>query len=564
MKTKISRRSTSKSKGYSTRPFFTKSVEGALDSISRGSEEPFFNHSLAQPKLKIGHSRDKYEEEADRMADYAIQHIPNPDRRNQRLSSISQNAISRNVQPSSSIIQRSEEVAFPRSLDQSLNAATMTDDQINEEISLIVLWLEQNPESSEVQQRLMTALDSLQAELHTPQAKLTEDELNLIVQNNILEKLEQFRRIPIVVRGLVAQEEDMTFASFTYPELEQTVLVDAAYFINTNTATNNFQHNAADFRRIVRSVNASLPNQSLIVSGVPYSRGRAVQVGKATPEDLRLFIQEAIDQGIVRDYAVSVGGLSPNGQLVELNASNLKLIIDSWVDQRGVGVDCSGFVLQALIDARDKIRKAYEDRGVARAMPPSMSRSERSAASFSAGTPVTAPISLRPGDVWVSTNGGHVRVVTDKQLARVTTSYNKVVNKRIGPLLSMSSGLSLSSYSEENMPRVFNEVLEINTLRDAELLDEVTRLREWLSNNENILTSANELVEQALIDLESVVATIEVVEFGTAESSGDSSTSIPGPTSERWYSESLTAFGNIRKTSDPSVIRTGTFFRHLH
>ncbi len=59
-------------------PFFSKEGEGGFFSKSSKSQSPFFNPATIQPKLTIGKPNDKYEVEADTMADKVVQRLSNP------------------------------------------------------------------------------------------------------------------------------------------------------------------------------------------------------------------------------------------------------------------------------------------------------------------------------------------------------------------------------------------------------------------------------------------------------------------------------------------------------
>lgn len=59
----------SNSHAHSLKPFFNKTGEGTFFSNAKEKEQPFFSPSFIQPKLTIGQPNDKYEQEADVMAD---------------------------------------------------------------------------------------------------------------------------------------------------------------------------------------------------------------------------------------------------------------------------------------------------------------------------------------------------------------------------------------------------------------------------------------------------------------------------------------------------------------
>lgn len=83
MKTSEIQKSNS-SNSHSTKPFFNKSVEGSFFSQSKETEEPFFSPYHIQTKLTIGQPNDKYEQEADIMAEKVVQKLENPSQSIQR------------------------------------------------------------------------------------------------------------------------------------------------------------------------------------------------------------------------------------------------------------------------------------------------------------------------------------------------------------------------------------------------------------------------------------------------------------------------------------------------
>jgi hypothetical protein len=245
-------------------------------------------------------------------------------------------------------------------------------------------------------------------------APLTREEVDAIVRERIESELERFQRIPIEVTGTapVSTEEGTSEAEPVTVRVE----VEAAYFINTATAQTHYANarQAADFRAIIRALQP-LGRISLIEgAGGGRTVGRSVELGKATPDEVRLFIEEALAQGSIQRYAVQTGSLLPDQQLIELTANDLRTVIESWINYTGVGVDCSGFVLQAAIRARQEVRATMAATGTpTEQLPAEIGRAERRAASFLSGPRVTSPADLRPGDAWVVSGGQHVRILSD-------------------------------------------------------------------------------------------------------------------------------------------------------
>jgi cell wall-associated NlpC family hydrolase len=239
-----------------------------------------------------------------------------------------------------------------------------------------------------------------------------------VVSFSVLNTLDRFQNMPIDVVG--SQPMPPGFIG-PPPPRTVTVSVHAQYFINTETARNHYQaaRRTARFSSIIRALEQREEMSLLEGSGRRRSAGRAVELGKSTPEDIKKFVEEALAQDIIRDYAIRHRVIRANQQLVDLAPDDLQALIQRWMRETGVGVDCSGFVQQAAIEARELERGVISLVNMVRGalglppipLPPEISREERRAASFANGPRVREPRDLRPGDAWVVTGGGHVRIV---------------------------------------------------------------------------------------------------------------------------------------------------------
>ena len=78
MKTKAPHSHSSSSNSHSSKPFFNRSGGESFFSNSSETEHPFFSPSLIQTKLTIGQPHDKYEQEADQVAEKVVQKLENP------------------------------------------------------------------------------------------------------------------------------------------------------------------------------------------------------------------------------------------------------------------------------------------------------------------------------------------------------------------------------------------------------------------------------------------------------------------------------------------------------
>jgi len=131
-------------------------------------------------------------------------------------------------------------------------------------------------------------------------------------------------------------------------------------------------------------------------------RERAVAKGRASPEDVRAFLQGAVDRGLV---SLGEGRLYPDG-------NDLR----GWLRRYGVGVDCSGFVQHALHSlvavscaAVDRTPGDQEDTGFIRAGWVYRQVSADPPVDGGRFTLVATLAEARPGDVLVSPV--HIRIV---------------------------------------------------------------------------------------------------------------------------------------------------------
>ncbi len=250
------------------------------------------------------------------------------------------------------------------------------------------------------------------------------DEADAIVGKSLIETLHRFQTIPIRVQGVV-NIEGPSGARCT----EQTKLINvsAHYFINTSTARHHYRkaRRQQNFSAIVNALRKR-KELSIIRSSKDkaLNKGRAVEVGKGSPDDIKAFVEEALSQDIIKRYGVSIGAMTENQQLIDLPKSNIQILIQDWMRQTGIGVDCSGFVVQAAYHAREAIRADLETKNQSLEARDSSDRYDiagarelkvRNAQSFTSGQEVESPIDMRPGDAWVVSNGSHIRIVTSIQ-----------------------------------------------------------------------------------------------------------------------------------------------------
>jgi hypothetical protein len=299
-----------------------------------------------------------------------------------------------------------------------------------------------------------------------PEDAFTPERIDEIVSQVIAEQLAAYRNIPIVVSGVVAPDAAErvgsagTANSMTEPEplletgagaaadsgsetsaaaappgsptsaaageeaspaaeqqadeptaVTRQVTVHAVYFINKKTV--DAEIGAAREQSGFADIADKLADRLSELNGSDDARmaaGRAVEIGKATPEDVKLFVDQAIAEGAVRQYALGRGMLDEGSVLVGLAEDTLQQVIQGWIDDTRVGVDCSGLANIILVRAREAVRAEMIAAGVpAEMIPPELKRRQYAAD----GKPVNKPTAMRPGDIWITNEGKHVRLVME-------------------------------------------------------------------------------------------------------------------------------------------------------
>jgi hypothetical protein len=143
--------------------------------------------------------------------------------------------------------------------------------------------------------------------------KIKQALIDKIVKEQIKSLLSQFQTISVFVPGTTQPLPPGQIG----PPSRKTVTFHAAYFINTDQAkaTVKSARDTSHFGTIVKSRNDSGQTSLIESGGKKYGSGTAVRVGKATPENVRQFVQEALDNDTIRKYAVQKGKLAGNQQL---------------------------------------------------------------------------------------------------------------------------------------------------------------------------------------------------------------------------------------------------------
>lgn len=184
--------------------------------------------------------------------------------------------------------------------------------------------------------------------------------------------------------------------------------VRAVYYINPGNDEIKADREAAGFKNISKALGDQL--SELNGKNGRLSAGRAVTYGKASPEDLGLFIDKALAQGSVHKYGRQEGKLGEGDLLVDMDDGALQGLIQDWMYAVRAGVDCTGLANIALIRAREEVRDRMREAGVPEEeLPRELARRQRPAK----GKEVKKASDLRPGDIWVTNNGAHVRLVME-------------------------------------------------------------------------------------------------------------------------------------------------------
>ncbi|HEX5839269.1 MAG TPA: hypothetical protein VFY26_15645, partial [Anaerolineales bacterium] len=242
-----------------------------------------------------------------------------------------------------------------------------------------------------------------------------------IITASLLQTLENFKNIPIFV-GLRPQPPG--------PPQPVTVKVHAQYFNNKFNEDPRYKdlqtaRKKKSFRKIIKALDKPIAASVLKGKTKPLSAGRAVEVGKASPADIKVFVEKAIAEKVIDEYARKIGKLEDGQMLINLPDADLQEVIQGWMQRTGVGLDCNGFVQQALIQMREDERAVISVinsiTGVfglpALSLPAEIEHKIKAVGSFKTKETVKIPTKLRPGDVWVMSDEGHIRIVTDVRMS---------------------------------------------------------------------------------------------------------------------------------------------------
>lgn len=208
------------------------------------------------------------------------------------------------------------------------------------------------------------------------------------IEQHLTAFFEEFAAVPVTVRG----PSDRPLAR------PRTVRVKTPYFINVN------ERSAALSREVFAAAEAArrAPAVRAFFRHVGRERelgGWHALHGKATPENIQGILQQALDQGLI----------APQDE-ARPSADDL----ETWLRTHGVGVDCSGFVSQALNRVLARTRAAAGQEGPSpeiRLGAAALKGGSRGFARVGAGGGCEGPRCLQPGDTMFIP--GHIRIVTN-------------------------------------------------------------------------------------------------------------------------------------------------------
>jgi hypothetical protein len=215
-------------------------------------------------------------------------------------------------------------------------------------------------------------------------------DMDAIVQAELESFLSEFSGIEVTVRWV----EDTGTACVQREELVQ---VHPPYFMNVTDresaaaeTLDRYDDAVSERGAANRAVRDFIREFSRSERRSGWGLGRAL-VGKSNPDDIRRIVQEALDRNHI---PTPPGANYPDGDAIR-----------GWLQQYGIGVDCSAFVSQALNRAAERV--LGRDLTSAETLNRGSAALSGDAAGFSR---VENPADLRPGDTMRIP--GHIRIIT--------------------------------------------------------------------------------------------------------------------------------------------------------
>ncbi len=198
---------------------------------------------------------------------------------------------------------------------------------------------------------------------------------DLIIQHKLEEFLTKFSNIPIHVP---VKAVGMSTTA--------TVFVRPPYFLNAERTPNSVRRLAKAKKNRKAATGSEMQ--------APISISSKALIGKSTPEEIQKVLQEA----------VATGRLVTPTQKEHLEGEDLR----NWLIKYGIGIDCSGFVSQAINEVMSEVHQR------AAVSTDSLRKLNKGSGQLKGGredfVKITRPFDLRPGDTMHTQ--GHIRIIT--------------------------------------------------------------------------------------------------------------------------------------------------------
>lgn len=227
----------------------------------------------------------------------------------------------------------------------------------------------------------------------------TQDAWDAVVGARLEKFLTDFQNIPVKVTW---QEEG--------EKRETTVHVHPPYFINTKKYKNS--------KKRIEAAEKHRKEATGSAEKAPVETTWHARHGKSTPGAIQSILRRALAAGKI---PTPEGKKHPDGE--DLRA---------WLVKYGIGVDCSGFVSQALMAVMGEVRAQAGEAGPTQEIKKGSGALKGGAEGFSK---VSTPADLRPGDTMHKP--GHIRIVMGVEMTEegvvFTTAESTSASGDIGP-----------------------------------------------------------------------------------------------------------------------------------
>jgi hypothetical protein len=275
------------------------------------------------------------------------------------------------------------EAEIPAELMTSIDPTTLTDDELRRRYDLLqqtLLMLMRSSPDTQLLQEQATQIRRV----------LAERQVEARVREELEGFLGSFSAITVTVRWIEST------GTQSVPRTEE-VAVHPPYFMNERDRVGAHARTLERYDAALANRRAADRATRRLLREISQREGRGgmgiarAKVGKSHPEDIRRILQAALDRNLVQGGA---GRDRPN-------AEDLR----NWLVRYGVGVDCSGFVSQALNRVTERIQEGPLAAGE------ELNRGAGSLRGGARGFTAVGDVSqLQPGDTMYIP--GHIRIVT--------------------------------------------------------------------------------------------------------------------------------------------------------